>query len=90
VVFNGSRAALEQAAGVFPGLQVIHVTAPAEVLAKRLKGRGRETARQIASRLARSVDDVPIGLPVIEIVNDSSPEEGIAKLKDALQRTLAR
>lgn len=39
---------------------VVELTAPREVLAQRLAGRGRETADQIADRLAR---DVPVQLP---------------------------
>ena len=85
VVFNGSRAALAQAAAVFPGLAVIHVTAPAAVLAARLAGRGRESAAQIDARLSRAVDDIPPGLPVIEIVNDGSVQTGIDRLRAALQ-----
>jgi len=90
VVFNGSRAALERAMAAFPGLAVIHVTAPAAVLAARLKGRGRESAGQIAARLARAVEAIPARLPVIEIVNDSTPEAGIARLRAALQPMRAR
>ena len=90
VVFNGSRAALGRAAAAFPGLQVILVTAPAEVLAERLAARGRESVGQIAARLAREVEPLPRGLPVIEVVNDATPEQGIARLKAALQPSVAR
>ena len=85
VVFNGSRAALGRAMAAFPGLQVILVTAPHEVLAERLAARGRESVGQIAARLTREVEPLPRGFPVIEVVNDASPEEGIARLKAALQ-----
>lgn len=84
VVFNGSRAALAQAAAVFPDLVVIHVTAPAALLAERLAQRGREDAADIASRLARDVDPFPAGLRVREVVNDTTPAEGIARLAKAL------
>ena len=84
VVFNGSRAALGRAMAAFPGLQVILVTAPTEVLAERLAARGRESVGQIAARLAREVEPMPRGIPVIEVVNDASPEEGIARLRAAL------
>lgn len=84
VVFNGSRAALGRAVAVFPDLQVILVTAPVEVLAERLASRGRESVGQIAARLAREVEPLPRGLPVIEVVNDATPEEGIARLRQAL------
>lgn len=90
VVFNGSRAALTAAAAAFPGLTVIHITAPAAVLAKRLAERGRESMEQIAARLTRSVEDIPPGLPVIEICNDASPQEGIARLRDAFHARRAR
>ena len=89
VLFNGSRAILAQAAAVFPGLRVIHVTAPPEVLAARLAARGRESAAQIADRLAREAP-LPRGLPVITIVNDSTPEAGIAHLQAALQDSVTR
>ena len=89
VLFNGSRAILAQAATAFPGLRVIHVTAPPEVLAARLATRGRESAAQIAERLARAAP-LAQGLPVITIENDSTPEAGIARLRAALQESETR
>ena len=85
VVFNGSRAALARAGAAFPDLTVIVITAPPDLLAKRLVGRGRESVAQITARLARDVAALPGGLPVIEIVNDGTPEQGIARLRAALQ-----
>jgi ribose 1,5-bisphosphokinase len=90
VFFNGSRAALQAAMAAFPGLQVIHVTAPPDILAARLRGRGRESARQIDARLARDAGGLPAGLPVIEIVNDTTPEDGVARLRAALQPSRAQ
>ena len=90
VVFNGSRAALGLAAAAFPALQVIVVTAPAEVLAARLALRGRESGAQIAERLERDVAALPPQLPVLEIRNDATPAEGIARLRAALQPNRAR
>ncbi|MFN3509450.1 MAG: phosphonate metabolism protein/1,5-bisphosphokinase (PRPP-forming) PhnN [Allorhizobium sp.] len=43
VVVNGSRSALASFRGAFPKLLVVNVTARADVLAKRLATRGRET-----------------------------------------------
>ena len=85
VVFNGSRGALGAALAAFPGLIVIHVTAPASVLAKRLAARGRESAADIAARLARDVSDWPDALRVIEVANDADPATGIARLRAAFQ-----
>lgn len=89
VLFNGSRAMLTQAAAVFPDLCVIHVTAPPDVLAARLAARGRESAAQIADRLARDAP-LPHRLPVITIANDSTPGDGIARLSAALQDNVTR
>jgi len=85
VIFNGSRAALSQAAAVFPGLQVILVTAPVTVLAHRLAARGRETETDIAARLARSGFALPAGIWATEVMNDSTPEEGLARFLAAFQ-----
>jgi ribose 1,5-bisphosphokinase len=84
VLFNGSRAALAQAAVQFPELVVIVVTAPPEILAQRLVARGRERDSDIAARLARADQDLPQGLTWREVVNDSTPEIGISRLLQAL------
>lgn len=89
VLFNGSRAMLTQAAAAFPGLRIIHVTAPPEVLATRLAARGRESAAQIARRLAREAP-LPRGLPVITVENGSTPGAGIERLRAALQESPTR
>ncbi len=85
VIFNGSRAALSEAAKVFPDLQVILVTAPDDVLAARLAARGRETGADIRARLARATFTLPDGIRAWTIVNDSTPGAGIAQLLAALQ-----
>ena len=85
VLFNGSRAALPLAAKVFPGLRVILVTAPDIVLAARLAGRGRETAEDIRARLARAAFEMRQGIAFQTVINDASPETGIARLLAALQ-----
>lgn len=85
VVFNGSRAALTLAREVFDDLTVIRISAPSRVLADRLVARGRETREEIEARLRRASFDVPAGIPVVDIVNDSTPQEGIARLLAVLQ-----
>ena len=84
VIANLSRAVLAEAARRFP-LLLIEITAPAEVLARRLAARGREDAADIARRLARRLD-LPDGIVVERVVNDGSVEEGVAKLLAALNR----
>ena len=84
VVFNGSRHALAAAKAVFPALTVLRVSAPSKVLAERLAARGRETVDEIAARLRRASYDLPADIAVIDVVNDASPEIGIARLLQAL------
>jgi ribose 1,5-bisphosphokinase len=85
VIFNGSRAVLSDAARVFPGLRVIVVTAPDDILAARLAARGRESLDDIRSRLARPTFTLPEGIEARTVVNDSTPGEGIARFLRALQ-----
>jgi ribose 1,5-bisphosphokinase PhnN len=56
-----------------------------DVLADRLAARGRETRADIAARLARAAQSLPEGLPVLEVMNDATPETGIARLLQALR-----
>lgn len=72
VVANGSRAAVAQARARFGRVKVVHVTAPAEVLAARIAARGREDADALAGRLKREPAlDAP---PDLSIVNDGAAE----------------
>jgi phosphonate metabolism protein PhnN/1,5-bisphosphokinase (PRPP-forming) len=84
VVANVSRGVIAEAARRFP-VRVIGVTAPPEVLAARLTDRGRETAADIAARLARSVA-MPDGVRVETVMNDSTVQVGIARFVAALSR----
>lgn len=85
VLVNGSRAALGAVALVFPDLRVIRVSAPSSVLADRLAQRGRESREEIQARLDRASYDLPAGLQVIDLHNDTSLEEGIARLLQAVR-----
>ena len=86
VVASISRSCIADAAERF-ALRLVQITAPPELLARRLAARGREGQAGIAGRLARSVP-LPEGLEVTTIVNDGTPAEGAAKLL-ALLRSLA-
>lgn len=85
VIFNGSRAVLAEAAARYPALRVLHVTARPETLARRLAGRGRESAGEIAARLDRADHALPPGLAVTRICNDGALETALAAILDALQ-----
>lgn len=85
VLLNGSRAALPEVWARFPALRVIEVTAPPDVLRTRLAARGRESAEQIAARVARDPAPLPEGLPVAQVLNDGPVETGVSRFLAALQ-----
>ena len=66
-------------------MQVILVTAPPAVLARRLAARGRESAEAIEARLDRAAFALPPGIRAVTVLNDGTPETGIARLLAALQ-----
>ncbi|MCT4610475.1 MAG: phosphonate metabolism protein/1,5-bisphosphokinase (PRPP-forming) PhnN [Pelagimonas sp.] len=85
VLVNLSRTVLEEARDKFPGFVTLLLTAPAEVLAARLAGRGRESTEEIARRLERAEFTLASGLPVIEVSNDGPLEQTVVRILDALQ-----
>jgi ribose 1,5-bisphosphokinase len=84
VVANVSRAVIAEAATRFQ-VRVIEVTAPVHVLAARLAARGRETASDIAARLARIVP-LPESIVVETVLNDATLETGTERFLVALSR----
>ncbi|MGY6697562.1 MAG: phosphonate metabolism protein/1,5-bisphosphokinase (PRPP-forming) PhnN [Roseinatronobacter sp.] len=86
VVFNGSRQALPRIAEAYPQLLTLMITATPEVLADRLRARGRDNAREIAQRLKRAELSPPPGAQVI--VNDRTPEAACAEIIAAINRAL--
>ncbi|MDF1729285.1 MAG: phosphonate metabolism protein/1,5-bisphosphokinase (PRPP-forming) PhnN [Sulfitobacter sp.] len=81
---NLSRGVLDQAQRLFPDLIVLKLTASPEVLAARLKGRGREDANQIAGRLAQAEKPLPEGIASLSIRNDGPLEETVQRALAAL------
>jgi phosphonate metabolism protein PhnN/1,5-bisphosphokinase (PRPP-forming) len=84
VIANVSRGVLDAARAAFP-VRVIVITAPRDVLARRLAARGRESAADIAERLARAAPE-PSGPDVDVVMNDTTLEEGVARFVAALSR----
>ena len=82
---NLSRGALTEAASVFPRLLVLDITATPETLARRLAGRGRESATEISARLAQAAKPLPPGLTVVTIPNDGPLQDAVARALTALQ-----
>ena len=85
VLANLSRGVLAEAARVTGALHVLWVTARPEVLAERLSARGRESADEIAARIARPAPEPPEDLPVTVIDNSGALETAIQAALAALQ-----
>lgn len=84
VLFNGSRAMLHEAAQAFSDLRVLHVTASEDVLAARLRARGRETEAEIEGRLKRARLPLPEGLNVLQIDNSGTLKAAVDQMLGAL------
>lgn len=90
LLLNLSRGVLGEAREKFPDLEIILVTAPAEVLAERLAKRGREAEADRASRLARAGFALPEGISAVTVQNDSTADVGLARFLAALQPLSAK
>ncbi len=78
-VVNLSRQVLHQARDLWPGFVVVNLHAAPEILAQRLRARGREDEAAIARRLARRVP-LPGGLRVINLPNEGPLAETVDRL----------
>lgn len=88
VVANLSRTVLDEARRVFPRTLVLCVTAPPDVVARRLAGRGRETPEEIARRLQRA-DAIPAaGDDVVTVDNGRTLEAAARDAIGHLERLL--
>jgi ribose 1,5-bisphosphokinase len=86
VVANVSRGVIATAATQYP-VRVIEVTAAPEILAARLAARGRETAADVALRLARTAV-IPDGVAVETVWNDATLAIGVERFVAALRRVV--
>lgn len=84
VVANVSRGVLDEARRRFGAMRVISVTAPPEDLRRRLQSRGRETAAEIADRIARASAYSVVGDDVVELSNGGSREAGVMAMIRAI------
>lgn len=85
VMVNGSRGYLEEAKQRFPGLTVLFITAPVEVLRARLLSRGRENEQAIEARLSR-LQDFTLEPQDLCVSNGGSLADSVATLKNLLQQ----
>jgi phosphonate metabolism protein PhnN/1,5-bisphosphokinase (PRPP-forming) len=84
-VANVSRGVLDFARTRFSPVRVIQITIPQHTLAPRLSGRGRESAEEIAHRLARAASFHVNGDDVLTIVNDGPLDRSVSTFVAALQ-----
>ncbi len=82
---NLSRTVLHKATEMFPRVTILFLTARPETLAARLGMRGRETADEIAGRLARPALAFPAGAKLIEVQNDGPLSQAVRQALAALQ-----
>lgn len=85
VVANVSRGVLDCARNRLQPVRIISVTASADAIRARLQARGREDAADIEARIARASAYDVSGGDVISVLNDGSPEDGIARMVEALE-----
>lgn len=85
VVVNISRSVLGDLASRFP-TQIIEITAPADLLARRLAASGRGDAVDAARRMSRSFILAP-GLTKETVINDGTVEQGARRFLAALNKT---
>jgi phosphonate metabolism protein PhnN/1,5-bisphosphokinase (PRPP-forming) len=85
VVVNVSRSVLDAARARYGRVRVISITADRRLLAERLARRGRESAADIAARLARAEAVEVSGDDVMVVRNDGTPEDGVLQLVAAIR-----
>ncbi|MBU2410374.1 MAG: phosphonate metabolism protein/1,5-bisphosphokinase (PRPP-forming) PhnN [Gammaproteobacteria bacterium] len=86
VLVNGSRAYLPEARARFPEMIVVHVSAGAETLRRRLTARARESADMVEQRVHRAGQFAP-PTEAIQVRNDGALEEaGERMLQDMRNR----
>jgi ribose 1,5-bisphosphokinase len=85
LLVNGSRAYLPEALRQFDGLNVLHISASADILRARLMARQRETPEVVEARVKRAVAfSVPPSCRCVNVMNDTSLDDAGAVLMNAL------
>jgi ribose 1,5-bisphosphokinase len=84
VVANASRTVVDAIRRAYADVAVVSITAPSDVLAKRLAARARSSDGQIAHRLSRAVDEVETR-PDVTIANVGSVEDHARELVQVIK-----
>lgn len=88
-VVNGSRGAWGVIRQVFPSAVAVEIRVDAEILARRLQTRGRESAAEIEARLARASALSAEFVADIVIDNSGPVERACAELAGYIRRSVA-
>jgi ribose 1,5-bisphosphokinase len=90
VVVNGSRQHVHRTLERYPATDVVHIDAAPHVLEARLGARARESAEQVAARLARRVPfSLPDGVRLTTIDNSGALEDAGRAFLDAVRGAAA-
>lgn len=79
---------LATAVARYPNHLIVRIDAPPEMIAKRLKSRGREDAVEVSARLLRKAAPIPAGARIVTISNDTTVQaagDRVITLLQALQ-----
>ncbi|MDB5525488.1 MAG: phnN [Rhizobium sp.] len=87
LIANGSRAAIPEFLKAYPNVLVITITADPEIIAERLRTRGREDDVSISQRLARSLQEWTIDCRHLVIDNSGTLETAGAEFVRAILAT---
>lgn len=88
-VVNVSRQIVPDALAKYARVTVVFVTAPREILAERIAGRGREAGADIAGRLDRATEALPAAPSLVMIQNVGDPEIGTDRLVEVIADLVA-
>ena len=75
IIVNGSRQYLPVAQQRYPDLKVVLIDASPAVIGERLASRGRESAEEIAKRIARTAEITADLTNCVKIINDGAVED---------------
>jgi ribose 1,5-bisphosphokinase len=84
VVANVSRTVVEAMRRTYAEVLVVSITAPSEILSRRLSARARGSDGQVADRLRRAVDDAAAA-PDVTIMNVGRAEDHALELLSAIR-----
>lgn len=85
VIINVSRTIVEEARSRFPRVSIVQITAPQDVLADRLRQRGRESEDAIQKRIQRAMAYKIAGDDVLSIDNSGDLRDSIARFISILK-----